>query len=446
MDLNDRSTFRQDSDARIDVRRFQLVVVDHPEPPRDDLKRGLTWESKLDVCSIGSNPINDLVIDDKAVSRFHCEVKVEHRGARVRDLESLNGTILDGVRVESAFLRDGSVLRLGRVVLRFELLDQSNRLPFYERTQFGGMASSSMAMRSCFALMERAAACDATVLFEGETGTGKTTAAEAIHRESARRGGLFLVVDCSTLAPNLIEDELFGHEKGAFTGAINSRKGVFEEADGGTVFLDEIGELPLDLQSKLLRVLESREVRRLGGNTPTKVDVRVIAATHKDLRSEMNAGNFRADLYYRLAVLRARIPALRERPEDIPMLVDRLLDGLGASPQIKANLCSPKVLEGLQRAAWSGNIRELRNHLERCKVFEDPLPVEGPWVDAVSLGVDASRPFRDEKERAHTAFEREYLQKLMLLHGGNVTRAAAGAKLTRVYLHRLLKEHGIRHE
>ncbi len=226
MDPSERSTFRQEGGDRIDVRRFRLVVVDCPDPPRDGLRRGLAWESKSDTCSIGSNASNDLVLDDKAVSRCHCEVEIEARGARVRDLGSLNGTILDGVYVEAAFLRDGSVLQLGRVALRFELLDRSNRLPVSDRTRFGEMVSSSVAMRCCFALMELAASCDVTVLFEGETGTGKTAAAEAIHRESARRDRDFLVVDCSTLAQSLIEDELFGHEKNAFTGAVSRRKGV----------------------------------------------------------------------------------------------------------------------------------------------------------------------------------------------------------------------------
>jgi two-component system, NtrC family, response regulator GlrR len=255
---HDTSTLQHgDGGLRVDgatVRRFRIAVAAGAEPAR-------AWESTLDTCSIGSHSLNDFVLADATVSRFHCEVKIERRGAVVRDLESRNGTILDGVRVESAFLRAGSVLQLGRVALRFELVAESNRLPVSDRTQLGGMASRSIAMRSSFALMERAATSEATVLLEGETGTGKTLAAEAIHQESARRDRLFLVVDCGALPPNLIESELFGHEKGAFTGATTRRIGVFEEAAGGTVFLDEIGELPLDLQPKLLRVLENREVR-----------------------------------------------------------------------------------------------------------------------------------------------------------------------------------------
>lgn len=445
MSLKDRSTFRQELGTRLDVRRFRLVIVDCPDPPPNDLKRGLSWESTLDCCALGYDPANDFVLSEKAVSGFHCEIKIEHRGARIRDLKSRNGTFVDGVSVESAFLRHGSTIRLGHVILRFELLDQSNPLPISERTQFGDMVSSSAAMRCCFAVMERAAAYDATILFEGETGTGKTTAAEAIHRESKRKNGMFLVVDCGALPPDLIDDELFGHKKNAFTGANDWRKGVFEEAEGGTVFLDEIGELPLDLQAKLLRVIETREVRRLGVNTPIKVDVRIMAATHRDLRSEMNANKFRTDLYYRLAVLRTRIPPLRERPEDIPQLVDRLLDKLGATPQFKANLCSPEFMSALQRAAWPGNIRELRNYLERCVVFDCVVPTDTQETSS-SFSVDASQPYKGEKARAQDAFEREYLQKLLLLHGGNVTRAAAGAKIARVYLHKLLRKHRIHYE
>jgi DNA-binding NtrC family response regulator len=446
MTLSDKHTFRQESEARIDVRRFRLIIVDCPKPPRADLKPGLTWESKVDTCSIGSDPANDFVLDEKTVSRFHCEVKIDHRGPRIRDLGSTNHTVVDGVRVESGFLKHGSTFRLGRVELRFELLDQINQLPLSQNTKFGRMVSSSAAMRACFAVMERAATCDATVLFEGDTGTGKTMAAEEIHRKSERRSGRFLVADCSTFAPMLIESELFGHEIGAFTGAIGRRKGVFEEADGGTVFLDEIGELPLDLQAKLLRAIENREVRRLGSNTPIKFDVRIMAATQKDLRREMNENKFRADLYYRLAVLRMRIPAVKERPEDIPLLVKRLLDELGTSHETNAELYTPEFLAGLQHAAWPGNIRELRNHLERCIILEHPQPLDGSSAPTTNFIVDATRPHKDEMKRVYDTFEREYLEKLMGLHGDNVTKAAAAANVTRMYLHRLIRKHGIRHE
>ena len=249
------------------------------------------------------------------------------------------------MQVKEAFLRAGSVLRLGGATLRFELVDGGNRLLISDRTAFGGMFGISAPMRASFALMERAAASDATVLLEGETGTGKGQAAEAIHQASARAKAPLIVVDCGAIPANLLESELFGHEKGAFTGAESRRLGAFEEADGGTIFLDEIGELPLDLQPKLLRVLENRQVRRLGGNVHRAIDVRVIAATNRDLRTEVNPGRFRADLYFRLAVVRITLPPLRERPEDLPLLVSRLLRRMGANEAMVERFSSRRVPE-----------------------------------------------------------------------------------------------------
>src|ERR1019366_9911185 len=204
------------------------------------------------------------------------EIHVERGTARVRDLESRNGTMLDGVVVRDAYLRAGSVLQLGRVSLRFRPSDRSTPLPLSSRTELGALVGRSAAMRACFAVLERAAASDAVLLMEGETGTGKSQAARAVHRLSARSGGPFLTVDCGAIPANLVESELFGHRRGAFTGAVEDRAGVFEAADGGTVFLDEIGELPLDVQPKLLKALEDREVRRVGTNNYRPIDVRVV--------------------------------------------------------------------------------------------------------------------------------------------------------------------------
>jgi len=236
-----------------DVRRFRLRVVDGPGA-------GQTFESTGERTSIGSHPLNDVLLDERTVSRFHCELLVDEKGVWAKDLGSRNGTVLDGVLVKEAAVRNGSLLGLGRVGLRFELSGEKTRLQLSEHPRFGSLVGSSVAARMSFALMERAAASDVTVLLEGETGTGKSQAAESVHRQSSRRDHSFLVVDCGALPPNLLESELFGHEKGAFTGAVTRRVGVFEEARGGTVFLDEIGELPLELQPKLLRVLEAREI------------------------------------------------------------------------------------------------------------------------------------------------------------------------------------------
>jgi two-component system response regulator GlrR len=421
------------------VRRFRLTIVEGP-------KSGLSWESSSDRCSIGFHPSNDLVVEDATVSRFHCEVRIGEDGAHVRDLDSRNGTVLDGVRVSDAFLRGGSLLKLGRVGLRFEFSSESNRLPVSAGNNFGGLVGTSVAIRTAFALLERAAASDVTVLLEGETGTGKGVAAEAIHKASTRRDKPFLVVDCGAIPPNLLESELFGHEKGSFTGAVSRRVGAFEEASGGTIFLDEIGELAQDLQPKLLRVLESKEFRRVGGNNMNKTDVRVVAATNRDLRNEVNAGRFRSDLYFRLAVVKTTIPPLRERPEDIPITVDQILRGLGADPTQTQPLRTPDFFSALQHSAWPGNVRELRNYLERCLVFQEALPVstESPASPTSMPGVDPKLAYAEARRRALDGFERGYAEALLREHGGKVAQAAAAAGMDRVYLYRILRRHGIK--
>jgi len=297
-------------------------------------------------------------------------------------------------------------------------------------------------MRAAFALLERAAASDATVLIEGETGTGKEGAARGLHDGSTRRSGPFVVVDCGAIPAELLESELFGHERGAFTGASAARAGAFEEADGGTIFLDEIGELPLDLQPKLLRAIEHRQIRRVGSNLHKTVDVRLVAATHRDLRADVNDGRFRPDLYFRLAVVRINLPPLRERPEDIPLLVERIVDGLVDDPAARAPLLDGALVTALQRGAWAGNVRELRNHLERCLVLGGPVPLAapGPVVGAV----DGRIPYAEARQRALDEFERRYLEDLLRRHDGKVASAARAAGVNRAYLYRLLQRHGLR--
>jgi two-component system, NtrC family, response regulator GlrR len=422
------------------VRRFRLTLVEGP-------KAGLTWESSSDRCSIGFHPSNDLVVEDATVSRFHCEVRIADDGAHVKDLDSRNGTVVDGVRVSDAFLRAGSLVKLGRVGLRFEFSAESNRLPVSAGNAFGKLVGASVAMRTAFALLERAAHSDVTVLLEGETGTGKGVAAEAIHRASTRASGPFLVVDCGAIPPNLLESELFGHEKGSFTGAVARRVGAFEEASGGTIFLDEIGELAQDLQPKLLRVLESREYRRVGANNMSKTDVRVVAATNRDLRAEVNAGRFRSDLYFRLAVVKVTIPALRERPEDIPITVETVLRALGADETNSAALRTPEFFAALGHSAWPGNVRELRNYLERCLVFQEALPVSsepGGGGVAAMAGIDAKIAYAEARRRALDSFEKGYAEALLREHNGKVAAAAAAAGMDRVYLYRILRRHGIK--
>jgi transcriptional regulator with GAF, ATPase, and Fis domain len=253
------------------------------------------------------------------------------------------------------------------------------------------------------------------------------------------------VIDCSAIPAHLLESELFGHERGAFTGAVGRRIGIFEEAAGGTVFLDEIGELAPDLQPKLLRVLEKREIRRIGANAHLPIDVRVIAATNRDLRAEVNAGRFRSDLYFRLAVVKIQLPPLRQRPEDIPVLAEHIVRQLGGDDAV-TTLLTPELHAEIRRATWPGNVRELRNYLERCLVLEAQQPLGDAEPDAAAgpPAIDASLTYAEAKRRLLDDFERRYLEALLRRHDGNVSAAARAADMDRVYLHKLLGRHGIR--
>ncbi|WP_224366672.1 sigma 54-interacting transcriptional regulator [Hyalangium versicolor] len=422
------------------IRRFRLTVM-------EGAQAGVTWESSADRGSVGSHPSNDLVLEEPTVSGFHCELQVGSEGVTLRDLGSLNGAVVDGVRVKEALLRGGSLLRLGATVLRFDFSPESNRLPLSEKTRFGSLAGTSAAMRTTFALLERASTSDATVLLEGETGTGKSQAAQALHEASPRKDQPFLVVDCTALPAPLLESELFGHEKGSFTGATNRRIGAFEEAQGGTVFLDEVGELPAELQPKLLRVLEARQVRRVGSNIWRPVDVRIIAATHRDLRRLVNTGAFRTDLFFRLAVVRVVMPSLRQRPEDLREVALAVLASLGASEERREALLTSELLTRLQQWAWPGNVREMRNYLERCLVFDEapPLSDEAGWLPASDgPAVDVNVPFTEARRQALDDFERRYLSTLLERHGSHLSQAAAAAGIDRVYLYRLLRRHGLK--
>jgi two-component system, NtrC family, response regulator GlrR len=423
------------------VTRIRLTIVEGPGA-------GRTRESTGKRCSIGSHELNDLVIEDPTVSRFHCEIRIEGPNAVINDLKSRNGTFVDGVQVREAVLRSGSALRLGGATVRFETAGEE-RAPSPKATRFGALVGTSLAMRMSIGMLEKAAQSDVTILLEGETGTGKGRAAEAVHRAGARADKPFIIVDCSAIPANLLESELFGHEKGSFTGADARRIGAFEEASGGTLFLDEIGELPSDLQPKLLRALENREIRRIGANRFIPINLRVIAATNRDLRAEVNAGRFRSDLYFRLAVVKIPLPPLRERPDDIPALVEELLRQIDAPKEAAARLRAPHFLARLAQGAWPGNIRELRNHLERCLVFEDDSALgDGAFPSgqpaAASVPAGEVLPYSEAKRRAQDAFERQYLQQIMQKFGGRVAQAAEAAGVDRVYLYRLLRRQGMK--
>jgi len=419
------------------IRQFFLRVMVGPDA-------GVQYISAKERTVIGTQTGADLLLSDPTCSRFHCEIEIAGGQATLRDLGSRNGTLIDAVPVLVAPLRDGALLTVGRTQIRFELSPGHVRVPLSERTSFGRMRGQSAAMRAVFSILERAARSDATVLLLGETGTGKDLAAESIHLESSRAAEPFIVVDCGAIPATLLESELFGHEKGAFTGATSARAGAFEAASGGTLFLDEVGELDLELQPKLLRVIETRQVRRIGMQRAQTIDVRLIAATNRHLRVEVNAGRFRSDLYYRLAVIEAMQPPLRERVEDLPLLLEAILESLEAPPETADALRHPQYVASLARHDWPGNVRELRNYIERCIVLEDQPPLREAPTEPGPPPIDAQRPLREQRERWMRYFERTYLEQLLANHGGNVAAAARAAGIDRIHMYRLLSRAGLR--
>jgi DNA-binding NtrC family response regulator len=392
---------------------------------------------------VGADPSADVALSDPAVSRRHCTIVPSGGGFEVADLGSRNGTFLDGVRLTSATVPVGAVLRVGTTLLQLMPDELPLDIPPSASSSFGDLHGDSPAMRQVFAILERASASNASILFSGESGTGKELAARAVHEHSARRAGPFVVFDCGASTETLIESDLFGHRKGAFTGAISDRAGAFAQAHGGTLFLDEIGDLPLALQPKLLRLLEAGEVTPLGAQKSERFDVRVVAATHRNLWDEVGRGAFRGDLYYRLAVVEVHLPPLRQRPGDIPELVRRFL---GAAEPV-----APSAnLDRLAAYHWPGNVRELRNVIARAVALSAPgTPFEKmPVLLRAGAGaeqprVQADRPFHEAKDELVGRFEREYLEDLLRKSGGQMTEAARRAGLERKYLYRLLERVGI---
>src|SRR5688572_28888799 len=381
----------------------------------------------------------DLTIDDPSLSRLHAELYLESSGYRLRDLGSTNGTHVRGVKIVEAYIKPDTVIQLGKSEVRFLALPDAVISPLWQQPRLCGLVGQSTPMRYLFELIERIAASDATVLISGETGTGKEGVADAIHERSPRNKRPFIVLDCSAIPAQLFEDQLFGHEAGAFTGATRAATGVFEAAHGGTLFLDEIGELPLELQAKLLRAVETRTIRRVGGTKPIHCDVRVLAATNRDLAVEVNRGTFRADLYFRLAVAKLQVPPLRDRREDIPLLVEHFCDQLGGHKP------PPEFLTWALAQPWPGNVRELRNAVERATVLPSqhpgahgPAPVASAWPS-----IDVGVPFKVAKQRVVDEFDRRYLEALMTTHDGNISAAARAAGVDRMSIYKMMRRLGI---
>jgi transcriptional regulator with PAS, ATPase and Fis domain len=386
------------------------------------------------VAVIGTHPDADLILDDDTVSRRHAELCATEAGWLVRDLGSTNGVRVDGTRVVAAILdRSSHSISLGETDLEWKRLDDAAAHALSPRVGFGLLLGESPPMRALYAILERAAPSDSTLLIEGESGTGKEAVAESVHRASARNSGPFVVVDCGAIAANLLESELFGHEKGAFTGADRARPGAVEEAEGGTLFLDEIGELPIELQPKLLRLLESKQVRRLGAAKHRSIDVRVVCATHRKLDRCVAEGSFRQDLYYRLAVVKVTVPPLRARAQDIMTLARHfaLAQRKDVDPD---SLLTEGVKAAFRAHSWPGNVRELRNAVERLMLVGE--------LDT-NVKNERPRPYHEARAEAIDRFEREYCKTLLTRAGGVVSKAAGEAGISRQMFHRLLGKHGV---
>jgi transcriptional regulator with GAF, ATPase, and Fis domain len=404
------------------VRQFEVAVV-------AGVDRGKTCVSRGQELSIGTADGCDLELTDPAVSRHHCALRAGERGLEVRDLGSRNGTFVGGVEVVRAFVHTASRLIVGHTEIAVRILDSEIEQPLASTDRLAGLVGASPAMRRIYPVIEQCARSATTVLVRGETGTGKELVAEAIHELSDRRTKQFVVVDCGALSAELAESELFGHVRGAFTGADAERAGAFEQADGGTIFLDEIGELPLGLQAILLRALENRTIKRVGaGAAFHAVDVRVVAASHRDLRALVNDKRFRADLYYRLDVAHVDVPPLRDRDGDVPLLAAvfwRMYRPDRAPPE--------QLLARLASQAWPGNVRELRNAVERAALLGwDPEAV-----------VEDEPAYQVAKQRAVWAWEKQWVARLVAGHDGNLSRAAKAAAMGRRHLRELCTRYGI---
>lgn len=430
----DETTQVVEQASRHEYPSYELTVLGGPD-------NALRKRIELEGLTVGTGAICQMQLTDPTVSRMHCEVRIVGGAARVIDMGSTNGVIVNGVRVQEAELTPNSTLQLGETTLRVDTGDQLVRVELSMRNRFGGVLGASKEMRRLFSLLEKASPSEATVLIQGETGVGKELVARAVHDNSERAEGPFVVVDCGAIAENLIESELFGHTRGAFSGAVSDRRGLFEEAQGGTLFLDEIGELPAALQPRLLRVLESREVRRIGSNQSRKIDVRIIAATNRPLAESINNGTFREDLYYRIAVVEVHLPPLRQRGDDIVLLAEHFYRRYaGEDESLPEGLA-----QTLKARAWPGNVRELRNFIERSvslgwsapsKSSEKLVPEMAP--DVLASIVPTHLPLKDARAVWTEQFELLYVKAVLAKTDGNVTRAAELAGVNRRSLQRLI--------
>jgi two-component system, NtrC family, response regulator HydG len=419
---------------------FELVVTSGPDA---GVRLSLDGTGPSRVL-VGQSPACGMRLSDRQVSRRHAAI--HHSGAaevQITDLGSRNGTYVNGVRIVDAYLRGTESIRMGESTLALVLVDAARTVPISQAGTFGRVVGVSIEMRRLYPLFERLASSDVPVVIEGETGTGKEVLAESLHEMGPRRAGPFVVFDCTAVAPSLVESELFGHERGAFTGATSRRKGVFELADGGTLFIDEIGDLHASIQPKLLRAIQRREIRRVGGDSFFPVDVRVLSATRRDLDAEVQEGRFRDDLYFRLAVARVELPPLRDRTGDVNALAHHFWKELGGG----AGPVPYDVLRRCESYAWPGNIRELYNEILRRVALGEldnaartrggapaaDVPPPSPGIDFLESVLALDLPLARAREKLLDGFHQRYVDRVIAQHGGNVTRAAAASGIAHRY-------------
>lgn len=443
------------------------------------------WTFEHGLITVGSHDDNNLVVHGETISPHHAQIIQEDDAYVIRDLDSVTGTYVNQVRIKEAYLSPGCQMRFGSEEFIFQPLDEDVAVVPSNEEKFGDIIGGNVKMREIYGILEKIAPTNATVVIEGETGTGKEVVAHTLHKMSLRAKKPFVVFDCGAVPESLIESELFGHEKGSFTGAIMTRQGLFELAQGGTIFLDELGELNLELQPKLLRVLENREVRRVGAAKAIPVDVRVIAATNRKLEEEVKNNHFREDLFYRLSVVRIFLPPLRDRIDDLPLLVKHFLKNSSFNRDRNSNLklrsISCQALKAMQNYRWPGNVRELLNVVERacsladgdcieigdlpeyvarCAGVEEPKPAPAPLPvpdpapvvetpapagneSSIKMSAFTNKTFKDAKEAWLSAFEGDYLKAVLERNNYNISRAARESEIDRKYLRKLMKKYDI---
>lgn len=403
------------------------------------------------ITAIGKSKANDLIVNDDYVSNFHCKIENRKGIYFIKDLQSRNGTLVNGQKIIEAALPFDSVLEIGKAKLRFVSAEEAQEFSPSKETEFEGIVSSHPKMREIFTLVEKVAPSDVTVLIQGDSGTGKELIARAIHKRSGRDKKRFVVINCGAISKDLIESELFGHEKGAFTSAHQQRQGVFEQANGGTLFLDEIAELPLDLQPKLLRVLETGEIKRVGGTNLIDVDVRIVTATNRSLSSEVRTGKFREDLFYRLFVVPIQLPFLRDRPKDVPLLVDQFMREFAKKPGWTPKKIDKGAMDRLVDYAWPGNVRELKNVLSRAFLECKTDLISAGDLQFAPVGLreqtaheyDSTQNLNQTITRTLKDVERERIVLELDKQNGNKKATAQVLGIAKSTLHEKLKKYGI---